>query len=112
MLDEINPRLIPLIAHDRAGFGGGVATAGLLLLASVWSGALIRSLWQALFIAGRAGWSTAIGVHPLTGYTDPGHRSPAVSGAALFFLGLALTQSFVFAGPVPKHDEPNMRGLA
>ena len=29
-LDSINPRLIPLIAHDRAGFGGGVATAGLL----------------------------------------------------------------------------------
>jgi hypothetical protein len=23
-LDAINPRLVPLIAHDRAGFGGGL----------------------------------------------------------------------------------------
>ena len=92
-LDAINPRLIPLIAHDRAGFGGGVATAGLLLLASVWAGGLSRSLWQALFVAGLAGWSTAIGIHPIIGYTDAGHLAPAVSGATLFFLGLALTQS-------------------
>jgi hypothetical protein len=92
-LESINPRLIPLIAHDRAGFGGGVATAGLLVLASVWCGAPCRSLWQALLIAGIAGWSTAIGVHPVIGYTDPGHLAPAVTGALLFFIGLALTRS-------------------
>ena len=92
-LDSINPRLIPLIAHDRAGFGGGVATAGLLLFASVWHGTPSRSLWQALLIAGIAGWSTAIGVHPLIGYTDAGHLVPAVTGAFLFFAGLLLTQS-------------------
>lgn len=28
-IDAVNPRLIPLIAHDRAGFGGGVACGGL-----------------------------------------------------------------------------------
>ena len=31
MLDRVNPRLVPLIAHDRAGFGGGLTTAGLLV---------------------------------------------------------------------------------
>src|SRR5208283_4340065 len=77
-LASINPRLIPLIAHDRAGFGGGVATAGLLLFACVWFGAPCRSLWQALLIGGIAGWSTAIGVHPLIGYNDAGHLAPAV----------------------------------
>ena len=89
-IGSINPRLIPLIAHDRAGFGGGVATAGLLLLATVWCGTWSRSLWQALLIAGIAGWSTAVGVHPVIGYTDAGHLAPAVTGATLFFIGLIL----------------------
>jgi hypothetical protein len=48
-LDAANPRLIPLIAHDRAGFGGGIATAGFLTFAVVWFAQPSRSLWQALF---------------------------------------------------------------
>ena len=89
-LIAINPRLVPLIAHDRAGFGGGVATAGFLLFACVWCGGPSRSLWQALLFGGIAGWSTAIGVHPLIGYNDAGHLAPAVTGALLFFAGMAL----------------------
>jgi hypothetical protein len=89
-LDTINPRLIPLIAHDRAGFGGGIATTGLLLVACVWCGTISRSLRQALLIGGIAGWSTAIGIHPVIGYLDAGHLAPAVVGATLFFVGLAL----------------------
>jgi hypothetical protein len=89
-LAAINPRLIPLIAHDRAGFGGAVSTAGLLTLACVWFGKPCRSLWQALLIGGIAGWATAVGVHPAIGYTDPVHLAPAVTGAILFFIGLAL----------------------
>ena len=92
-LDLINPRLVPLIAHDRAGFGGGVATVGVLLLSCIWCGGSSRSLWQALLIGGIAGWSTAIGVHPLIGYTDAGHLAPAVIGASLFFTGLGLSWS-------------------
>ena len=87
-LDAINPRLIPLIAHDRAGFGGAVGTAGLLTLASVWFGQSSRGLWQVLLLGGIAGWSTAIFVHPAIGYTDTLHLAPAVAGAALFFVGL------------------------
>jgi hypothetical protein len=97
-LDSINPQLIPLIAHDRAGFGGGVATAGLLLFGSVWCGTLSRSLWQVLLVGGIAGWSTAIGIHPLIGYTDSGHLAPAVAGAILFFVGLALARSSMCGG--------------
>ena len=90
-LDSINPRLIPLIAHDRAGFGGGVATGGLLLFACVWYAAPSRSLWQGMLIGGTAGWTTAIGIHPIIGYTNFIHVAPAVIGAILYFLGLALT---------------------
>ena len=96
-LDSINPRLIPLIAHDRAGFGGGVATTGMLLFASVWHAKPSRSLWQALLIGGISGWSTAIGVHPLVGYNDAGHLAPAVAGALLFFAGLVLTKPSMHA---------------
>lgn len=96
-LDAINPRLIPLIAHDRAGFGGAIATAGLLLLACVWCSPVTRSLWQGLLFCGIVGWGTSIGIHPLIGYTDATHLAPAVMGATLYFAGLALTRSSICA---------------
>jgi hypothetical protein len=89
-LNSINVRLIPLIAHDRAGFGGAVTTVGLLTLASVWFARPSRSLWQTLALGGFVGWSTAVMVHPAIGYTDPIHLAPAVTGAALFLTGLML----------------------
>ncbi len=54
-LRDINPHLVPLIAHDRAGFGGGVCCCGTTLLFCIWCGRPSRSLWQALFIAWAAG---------------------------------------------------------
>jgi hypothetical protein len=95
-LDAVNPRLIPLIAHDRAGFGGGIATAGFLTGVAIWFAEPCRSLWQALFIAGLAGWTAAIGIHPVIGYTDTLHLAPAVVGAVLYFLGLALVWPLCF----------------
>lgn len=95
-IQAINPRLIPLIAHDRAGFGGGVATAGIMLLACVWCARPSRSLWQMLFLAGAAGWSTSVGIHPAIGYTDTLHLTPAVGGTVLFFTGLALARSSMY----------------
>lgn len=88
--EAINPRLVPLIAHDRAGFGGGVLTCGVLVLFCVWCGRPSRALWQALFVAGTIGFSTAVGVHPLIGYTDTTHLAPAVLGAISFLVGIAL----------------------
>jgi hypothetical protein len=90
-LDAIDPRLVPLIAHDRAGFGGGLATTGLTALACVWCGRPSRSLWESLAIAGTAGLGAAIGIHGLVGYLDLSHVGPAILGAAIFAAGLALT---------------------
>ena len=89
-LDAIDPRLVPLIAHDRSGFGGGLATTGLTVLACAWCGRPSRSLWESLAIAGTAGFGAAVGIHGLVGYTDVTHVGPAVVGAALFAAGLAL----------------------
>src|SRR5262249_46964665 len=87
----VNPHLVPLIAHDRAGFGGGVATCGVIMFFCVWCGEPSRSLWQALCIAGTTGFATAVRVHPVIGYTDPVHLAPAVIGALVFVVGLVMT---------------------
>jgi hypothetical protein len=89
-LHAINPRLVPLIAHDRAGFGGGLCCVGLTVFACVWCGRPSRNLWQALAISGTIGFGTAIGVHPLISYNDAVHVGPAAAGALLFWLGLGL----------------------
>jgi hypothetical protein len=89
-LHAVNPRLVPLIAHDRAGFGGAVCCCGVLLLGVVWRGELGRAGRQALAIAGLAGFGTAIFVHPAIGYTDWWHLTPAVGGAVAFSTGWLL----------------------
>lgn len=91
-LTLVSPRLIPVIAHDRAAFGGAVATAGVLCLACVWFSQPTRSLRRTLGWGGVVGWGPAILVHPMIGYTDPLHLAPAVTGAALLAVGLRLSR--------------------
>lgn len=86
----INPRLVPLIAHDRAGFGGGIASCGVAVFFCVWCGLPSRNLWQVLCLAGLAGFSTAIGIHPIVGYLSFSHLAPAIMGALVFLVGLLL----------------------
>jgi hypothetical protein len=97
-LEEIDARLVPLIAHDRAGFGGGLATTGLTVLACVWCGRPSRSLWETLALAGLVGFGAAIGVHGPVGYLDAQHVGPAILGAFVFVLGLLLSDR---KGPDP-----------
>ena len=91
-LDAIDAHLVPLLAHDRTGFGGGVATMGLLVLGTVRWGRWSRSLWQALAAAGLVGFGAAIGVHGLVGYLDASHVGPAVAGGLVFALGMVLAR--------------------
>lgn len=84
----INDHLVPLIAHDRAGFGGALLSVGVAMMMAVLYGRPSRNLWQALALAGLCGFSTAIGVHPVIGYTSVSHVGPAVAGALLYAAGL------------------------
>jgi hypothetical protein len=88
-LRAANERLIPLIAHDRAGFGGGVMCCGILVsllgLRAARDGARPRGGGG----AGGGGGGAAIGVHPAVGYNSFIHIAPAYVGAAVFFLGIA-----------------------
>jgi dihydroorotate dehydrogenase len=91
-LRTLNPRLVPLIAHDRAGFGGGLFSGGILVMSTVWCGLRpgARSLWWALAASGIAGFGCAIGVHPVVGYTSFVHLAPAYAGALSLVVGLVL----------------------
>ena len=90
-LRAINARLVPLIAHDRAGFGGALVSCGVAMFFAVLFGRPSRSLWQALATAGAFGFVTAIGIHPVIGYISVPHLAPAVMGAVVFLIGLAAT---------------------
>ncbi len=87
-LNSINPHLVPLIAHDRAGFGGGLFSCGLILLLVVWKAPFTSALWQALLISGTIGFACALGVHFSIGYLAFAHVAPALMGAFIFVTGI------------------------
>jgi len=83
-LQSVSPRLVPVIAHDRAGFGGGLFATGIILLFLARQAPMTKSLVQIVTLMGIAGFGAAIGVHPAIGYTDPVHLAPAYLGCLLF----------------------------
>ena len=89
-LRAISPMLIPVIAHDRAGFGGGLLSCGVLVVMIALHAPLSRSLVQVLTIVGLAGFGCALGVHFAVGYLEFSHLAPAYAGAAIFLAGDAL----------------------
>jgi hypothetical protein len=87
-LDAINPHMVPLIAHDRAGFGGGLASCGITVWLVVWKSCVTRAMWQALLVAGVTGFGCAIGVHYPMGYLSGSHLAPAWTGAVIYAVGI------------------------
>ena len=87
----VSDRLVPLIAHDRTGFGGGLLTIGLVIIAIVLHAPITRSFKQVMFLSGGIGFTTAIGVHFVIGYLDPWHIAPALVGRFIFIAGWGLT---------------------
>jgi hypothetical protein len=87
-LHAISNRLIPLIAHDRSGFGGGLVSTGIaiLFIALFGFGERDRGCWATIAASGIIGFACAIGVHFVVGYTSLTHLLPAYVGA-LMFLG-------------------------
>ncbi|MCR8642588.1 hypothetical protein NV379_07920 [Paenibacillus sp. N1-5-1-14] len=96
-IDRINPRLIPLIAHDRAGFGGALLADGVMvLIMSLWGiqqGA--KWQWWTLLLGGAPGFIAGLSVHFDIGYTDFIHLSPAYLGCALYIVALILLYPYL-----------------
>ncbi|HSG69335.1 MAG TPA: hypothetical protein VLA12_02915 [Planctomycetaceae bacterium] len=89
-----NEFLVPLVAHDRASFGGMlIATGVVILLSSLWG--FRRGhwwLWWALLTAGSVAYIATIIVHWQVGYTSLKHLSPAYAGLGMLWLGCALSR--------------------
>ena len=100
-LSSANPRLVPLIAHDRATLGGMLLASGwVFLMPALWGFRRGSSwLWWTLLIAGLAAYAAAIGVHCVVGYMGLKHLFPAFGGLILFLLGLALSRPFLCRKP-------------
>jgi hypothetical protein len=98
-LHATNPRLVPLIAHDRAGFGGAVLTTGLTAFGCLLFTPVQRALWQTMLVAGTVSLTAAIGVHFEIGYVDAWHLAPPTAGAIALLVGLALSYPAARARP-------------
>ncbi len=92
-----NPKLLPLVAHDRATFGGMLIALGLAwLLSLLWGFRKAEEwLWWSKLAGGAAFYAAVLGVHFHVGYVDLWHLVPAFAGAALMGLGLLLSRSWL-----------------
>ena len=97
VLQAAHPQLVPLVAHDRASFGGMLVTCGLAtLLPAMWGFHRGRAwLWAALVGAGTVAYVATIAVHLAVGYTSNWHLLPAYFGFAALWIGGGLTYPYL-----------------
>lgn len=97
-ISAINERLIPVIAHDRAGLGSALISVGLLvLMLALWGfqeGQ--RWVWYTFLLGGLPAFGAAILIHYVIGYTNFIHILPAYVALVLFVSGLWLSKKFFF----------------
>lgn len=95
-----HPRLVPLIAHDRATFGGMLIACGVcVLLSSLWGFRRGHAwLWWALVTAGSIAYIATILIHWHVGYTSLHHLLPAYAGLAMIALGGAFSRPHLCGG--------------
>ncbi|MFF3737146.1 hypothetical protein [Streptomyces sp. NPDC002566] len=99
MLETVNPRLVPFIAHDRAGFGGALmaaAVAIILLSAWGWRRGEAWVFWT-LAVAAAAGFLPTVVVHVAIHYNDFIHLAPVYIGIAMTGTGLLLAHPYLCA---------------
>lgn len=99
-LSRANSHLLPLIAHDRAGFGGALASdgAGVMLLALWGFRRGERWVWWTLLFAGSAGFLGGVYAHLAVGYLGFGHLLPVAVSGAVFIAALLLSARYLLDG--------------
>ncbi|MDQ6883611.1 MAG: hypothetical protein M3077_05140 [Candidatus Dormibacteraeota bacterium] len=99
VLSRANPHLLPLIAHDRAGFGGALASDGVaVLLLALWGFRRgERWVWWTLLLAGLVGLMCGIYAHLAVGYLEFGHLLPVFVSSVVLACGLAFSFRFLLA---------------
>ncbi|MFC9998893.1 hypothetical protein [Nocardia sp. NPDC127526] len=96
-LRAANDRLLPFIAHDRAGFGGALMSTGVaFLLIGLWGWRQGEAwVFWSLLGAGLAGSASALIVHFVIHYTAFIHLLPVYFGAAVIGFALFLARPFL-----------------
>ena len=95
-LRAANPRLVPLVPHDRVTTGGMPVSTGVLLLTALWG---CRGREQVAVVdapsRGGLGYAPAIAVQLAVGYTDGTHLLPAFVELGVFLLGITLSHQYL-----------------
>jgi hypothetical protein len=108
-LEAVNPRLVPFVAHDRAGFGGALMAAAVaitLLSAWGWRRGEAWVFWS-LAAAAAAGFLPAVVVHGAIHYTDFIHLAPVYFGIATTGTGLLLARPYLCARTATRPNGPD-----
>jgi dihydroorotate dehydrogenase len=97
-LNEITGKLIPVIAHDRAGFGSALISVGaLVLMLALWGFHQGEKwVWYTFLIGGLPAFCAGIFTHFAIGYTTFFHLLPAYFAVFLYIAGLVLSRRFLF----------------
>ncbi|MFZ0548759.1 MAG: DUF362 domain-containing protein, partial [Candidatus Promineifilaceae bacterium] len=113
LIQEINIRLTPYIAHDRLGFAGALFAAGIAGFFIIWHGIKprARSTFITIVLAYLVGMLTAIGAHPPIGYTTFEHLFPFIAKDIAFFLGMIYLYRPIFHVDTPTNRFPDLNGL-
>jgi dihydroorotate dehydrogenase len=98
---QLHPNLVPLVAHDRATFGGMLLASGVaVLITALWGFRRgERWLWWTLAASGFPAYLATLWIHHDIQYTDMLHLSPVFIGLGLHILGLSLTHAFLARAP-------------
>jgi len=112
-LAAANDRLLSFIAHDRAGFGGALVSAGVaVLLIAAWGWERGQAwVWWTLLSSAAVGFGAALAVHVGVAYTDFLHVAPIYAGIAFTAISLALARRFLTAGAA-EVSQSRVAGLA
>ncbi len=96
-LMSANANLIPMVAHDRATFGGMLISCGIAVaLTALWGvrrGAIW--IWWMMLVCGVTPYVMTIWVHHAVGYIDVKHLAPAYGGVAALLLGSWLWRAYL-----------------
>jgi dihydroorotate dehydrogenase len=97
MLERFNQNLIPVLAHDRAGFGSALLSVGLLVLTlALWGYQQGNQwVWWTFLIGGLPAFIAGIYIHFAIGYTTFIHLLPAYFALGLYLTGLVLSYRFL-----------------
>jgi hypothetical protein len=93
----LDGRLLRFVAHDRAGFGGALASLGVgMTCMSLWGWRRgVRSTWWSSAAASIVGFGAALGVHLAVGYTDVLHLLPVYLGIPMVGVALAMGREWL-----------------